>query len=231
MSIVKNNPGLKSPLQSLRRQTHALHKALEETAVARALLSTELTLAQYAQVLAVWHAAWQRLEQGLFDSPFAKEVPHLLPFPRAQLAQGDLAYLDSIACAPDVHNLVQHAVTRSLDEMPASLSGFIGMCYVLRGASLGGKVIAKHLNATLALNDGKGTAFFNAESSDSLSWVQWMQRADQVLLSENDVDAACRWACATFELLLESFSGTNDLATARLLRLGTAPGTDAKIGR
>ncbi len=201
---------MSSPLQILRAHTQALHQSLEATAVARALLAPDLTVAGYAAILGVWAAGWQILEPALFATPFARTVPQLLPIPRAHLTFTDLHYLDAM--------LVADPATRSARAdrcgtaagvwagTPTTLSGFIGACYVLRGASLGGKVISRHLERTLGLDAAHGAAFFNAESGDGLGWMQWMRCADEVLLTENDVDAACRAAADTFGLLVQMFS-------------------------
>lgn len=201
---------MSSPLQRLRAQTQVLHQALEATPVAQALLSPGLTLAAYTEILSVWAAGWQTLEPALFAAPYARTVPHLLPIPRLQQAQADLQYLDALrACdqsARSSHAERLAAAAGVWAGTPASLSGFIGVCYVLRGASLGGMVIARHLERTLALDAAHGAAFFNAESGDGLSWVQWMRSADAALLADDDIDAACRAAGDTFALLLHLFS-------------------------
>ena len=222
-----------SPLQILRAQTQVLHQALEATPIAQALMAPDLTLPRYANILAVWAAGWQILEPALFAAPFASTVPHLLPFPRSRCAQADLHYLDSLAVFDRSRRAVPAdpdagagaAATATWAGIPPSLSGFIGVCYVLRGASLGGKVIARHLDRTLGLDATHGAAFFNAESGEGLSWVQWMDRAQQALLKENEIDAACHAAAATFSLLLGLFSEPQrDLVSASAHRY-PAPAT------
>ena len=199
-----------SSLQLLRAQTQVLHQALEATPMAQALLAPDLTLPRYADILAVWADGWQILEPALFAASFAATVPHLLPFPRSRCAQADLHYLASNAGLDHSNRSVQAdsdaGATAAWAGMPLTLSGFIGVCYVLRGASLGGKVIARHLHRTLGLDAANGAAFFNAESGDGLSWVQWMGRAEQTLLQEDDIEAACQAAAETFALLLALFS-------------------------
>ena len=116
-------------------------------------------------------------------------------------------------------------------NLSSNLSSFIGVCYVLRGASLGGKVIARHLDDTLRLDAAHGAAFFNAESGDGLGWVQWMRSADQVLLAENDLDAACLSAGATFALLLKLFSEPQDSVTISASKLVDPAAAGADMDR
>lgn len=200
---------MSSPLQTLRAHTQALHLTLEATPVAQALLSPTLTRTRYADILRMWAAGWHVLEPELFTHRFAQLVPQLLPFARAQRAQADLAYLDMLnardGAARSGRADLCSTAAGAWAGTPASLSGFIGVCYVLRGASLGGKVIARHLERTLGLDADHGAGFFNAESGDGLSWVQWMRSADDVLLAENAIDDACRAAVDTFALLLNLF--------------------------
>ena len=226
MPSATNAANVSSPVQLLRAHTQALHQALEATPAARALLSPHLKLAGYADILGVWAAAWLMLEPAVFATPVATDLPELLPFPRARLAQADLQYLGcdgaarSGSAGPRPFDTLDGVWTGTL----ASRSGFIGTCYVLRGASLGGRVIARHLELTLGLDAAHGAAFFNAESGDGLSWVQWMRRADQVLMAEDAIDDACRAAADTFALLLELFGGTHLDAADAGPRLVAHPG-------
>ena len=225
----KNNRSEEGPVHALRSHTRLLHQVLENTPTARALLSPAITLVCYAEHLVIWAAAWKKIEQSLYESPFAKRVPQLLPCPRAGLAEADLAYLYSLEGVRSSHKPLHHSAVDTSSLNPENLSGFIGICYVLRGASLGGKVIAKHLESTLAMSVDRGASFFSAGSGDYLSWDQWIRSANQMLSIENDIDLACHWASATFELLITAFSGsTYNASESALLLCDTGP-TNARL--
>jgi heme oxygenase len=195
---------LSSPIQSLRLHTHSLHAELENTALARDLLSPSLTLARYTEILRAWAEAWIILEDVLQHSEFALIAPELVPAARGNRAIADLRYLGQAAVTTAIP-----AAPRSMCT-PSQLSGFLGICYVVRGASLGGKVIAKHLATTLGLGPANGAAFFAGDAHDALTWVQWMRHADALLLSLDDVDEAKHAAGKTFRLLTAIFSRESD---------------------
>ena len=191
---------LGSSIHSLRLHTQSLHAGLENTAIARDLLSPSLTLTRYREILAAWANAWTILETTLQHSEFSRAAPELLPAARVAHAIDDLRYFGH---APESTPLSFGYATALT---PSSLSGFVGICYVVRGASLGGKVIAKHLEATLGLGRNNGAGFFGGDDRDALTWVQWMRNADTLLLSLGDIDEAKRAAATTFSLLTDLFS-------------------------
>jgi heme oxygenase len=191
---------LSSPIQSLRLHTQSLHAGLENTAIARDLLSPSLTLPRYANILTAWADAWTILEQTLQHAEYARAAPHLLPVARVDHAIADLRVLGHTP-AP-----TRMLATQRMTLAPSSLSAFLGICYVARGAALGGKVIAKHLATTLGIGPANGAAFFGGEDREMLTWVQWMRGADALLLSCDDIDAAKQAAAGTFQLLTAIFS-------------------------
>lgn len=204
---VRINRSRSDPVGALRSHTRLLHIALENSSVASALLSPGITLARYAEILVIWSTAWQAIEQWLYKSPFGNEVAILLPRPRARRAAADLAYLSRSGnrfppAAPPC------SAFDTADFESVNLSGFIGICYVVVGASLGSIVIARHLDTTLAVNAEKGASFFSAGSEDDLSWTQWVRCANEVLTSENDIASACDGARLAFEILLTAFSAS-----------------------
>lgn len=196
---------VEDPIRALRSHTCRLQYALEKTSTARELLSPSITLQRYAENLVIWAAAWQTIEHWLCEPPFAKEVPQLLPRPRAWLVQADLVYLYSNFGIRPFDKASHLSTFEALSFELVNFSGFIGVCYVLVGASLGRLVIAKHLETTLAVIAEHGASFFSAGNDDDLSWTQWIRSANAVLSIENDIHAACHWASATSELLLTAF--------------------------
>ena len=80
------------------------------------------------------------------------------------------------------------------------------MCYVVRGASLGAQVIARHLLQTLPQGAAQGIAFFAPGTSPSLTWPQWTQALNTHLEAPEALDQAVVAAHATFAALHSAFT-------------------------
>ena len=83
----------------------------------------------------------------------------------------------------------------------------------MRGASLGGKVIAKHLATHLGLHASKGATFFAADEQ-ATTWTQWMQHAGTLVNRAEEIDQAVVAASTTFEFLLQRFSSHSQHSSA-----------------
>lgn len=188
--------------EQLRLRTYSQHQQLEQTRIARSLMSTTLTLATYADILGTWGAAWKQLETVLKTTCYRLQVPNLVPAERGTKADIDLHYLTAH------HAVVRHQL-KKIDHQamasPQTLASFVGICYVLRGASLGGKVIARHLATTLGLTSSHGAAFFSP-GEEGATWREWMQQADTLLHEQLDIDQATDAATGTFTFLIDKFS-------------------------
>lgn len=195
----------------LRLHTAARHRALEATPLARALLSPALDHAGYRRVLAAWTAATAPLELAVSGSPHAAALGALVPAPRQALALADLRTLALAAGDPDPAGRAARPVpppTAALRAATDTPAGLLGLCYVLRGASLGSQVIARHLRAHLGLDAASGAAYFGTEPAGAPSWPRWMAAAD-ARLAEAGLGAdeqACHGANAAFDALLAAFA-------------------------
>jgi heme oxygenase len=193
---------MRTAVEDLRHATHDLHQALEETQIAQDLLSPQLTLNRYAQILGHWARSWGALEASLDDALFAQSVGHLLCTPRAMLAQDDLRCLGYAATAP----LPSFATTDSLRvDVPGNRSALLGRCYVMRGAALGGQVIARRVSASLGLQQNKGVYFFAHAQNESLGWPQWCKELESWLREPQERALAVQEARHTFAFLLQTF--------------------------
>ena len=196
---------LTTAIQFLRDSTRYRHAALERVPLAQDLMSSQLDLPRYVEILQAWSSAWAVLEQCIWESPVAFEVSALLPSRRAHLAQDDLLFwqqqLDSeVPAATAPHGLISTL-------RPTQVAGLLGMCYVARGAALGRKVISGHLKKVLPVSCGQGISFFAHESDESLTWPQWSHSLDTRLAEPEALAQAVIWADATFAALLEAFTG------------------------
>lgn len=203
-------------LPALRRHTAALHQQLEALPLARAMLAPALDLPRYRRALAAWADAWWPLEQAIAGSPHAEPLADLLPPARHALALADLHWLDRAAppvpaaAAPwrsdgDGNGGAQAAALRALQAATDTPAALLGLCYVLRGASLGSQVIAAHLRTTLALDGGNGASFFATRHAHALGWPAWMAAADRRLGGATATAQACQGAAAGFGQMMAAF--------------------------
>ena len=125
------------PLQDLRAMTRARHEALEAQPVFAALMSPALTLLDVQRAFQVFQAFYACAEPDL--------LPQLAPAglgglyrPRLSWLAADLLMLD-IPALPAV----------SLDPMPSSRAGLLGVIYAIEGSALGGQVLQRHLRERL----------------------------------------------------------------------------------
>ena len=189
-------------ISQLRAQTRDLHIELEHTTIAQDLLSPQLTRARYAHILSVWHRAWIPLETAIWTSPWSQSLRQLLPARRAAKAEQDLHALGLNGLANTTTNLDATFKPDVLDSEAALL----GLCYVVRGSSLGGQVIARHLESTLGLNTAHGSSFFSPDTNESLTWPQWCHQLGPLLNDRAAKDRACAAARAAFSHLLTAFT-------------------------
>jgi len=183
-------------LQSLRASTHSEHRALEAQPLLRALLTPELTLAQYGRLL-----------QGLFC--FYRSLETLLiPAARAATEQFPAGEYDYLARSEwlrqDLLSLSLESIDGPTPELPADfgLEGTIGVLYVLEGATQGGRVIAPQVEGSLGVTQAAGASFFNAHRRSS-SWTlfqRWVSDFEDSYLEKADFDhtVAIHNACTTF---------------------------------
>ncbi|MAN53044.1 MAG: hypothetical protein CMG77_14480 [Marinimicrobium sp.] len=144
--------------EALRAATRAEHKALEAQPLMQRLLSPELTLIEYGQILRAQRAYYRALEPALM--PLEQQLRERFPEVGYRY-QSRLASLDQdcrVLQLPDDHDIRTGASWRPpLDSTEEAL----GVLYVLEGASQGGRVIARALNRSLGLESSNGADFFH----------------------------------------------------------------------
>ena len=198
----------------IRQSTQGLHRALERSALAQGLMSPHLTLQGYCKALIPWSRAWQLVESAIDRSADKAHCALLIPSRRWHLALSDLQVLGQ-GTAPASLATAHHPYAPLAPA--ASLPELLGMCYVLRGAALGGAVIAAHIRKTVPLAPGTGTLFFDAADPQALSWRQWTTDFDARVAGAPAQAQALHGASRTFEKLLQIFSAKASPETARTM--------------
>lgn len=170
--------------QALRTATRAEHEALEAQPLMRRLISSELTLAEYGQIVRAQRAYYRLLEPAVW--PFEQVLRQRLP---------DVGYRYHSrlpALAQDCRHLRLPAdeVIEPAQRVfiPQSPEEALGVLYVLEGASQGGRVIRRKLNGSLGLSEDTGARFFYGDIEQG-SWSSLCRWLDELPASGPWVEA------------------------------------------
>ena len=140
-------------LQRLKHATRERHVALERRLP---LLDPLLSQEAYRQFLGRFFGFYAPLELSLFGSPAWHETGPLY-FERRKTPRLALDLI-ALGAAPDA--LTALARCRELPDVTSGARLF-GCLYVIEGATLGGQIITRHLNAQLGLTPQTGALFFS----------------------------------------------------------------------
>lgn len=185
-------------LEQLRERTRPAHVALEAQPLLKRLVSSQLTEAEYGQLLQSMLAFYQSLESELV--PATAELlarypdPDYRYLPRAPLLADDCK---ALGCAAP--GLIQPAVAPHLNGNGAYL---LGVLYVIEGSTQGGRFIARHLADTLDMDERSGASFFSIHKGDN-SWMafrRWVGK-DLAYDHQDDIESIIAGADMTFSAL------------------------------
>ena len=172
----------------LRTETEPQHKSLED---ALALMDAGLTLAHYQTLLQRFHAFWcdwQPLAHGLLRA----EGDLLTERDRTPLLAQDLAFFGLPHLIP---------AERPMPVL-ADADAALGSLYVMEGSTLGGQVIARHLERHLGLTDGNGYRYFQGYGPrNGPMWAAMRAKLALVPAESTAADRAVAAAAETFSLL------------------------------
>ncbi len=140
-------------LQRLKNETREIHAALERQ---MPLLDADLHAADYQHMVQKLYTYHKPLEVLLLSLPgFAAIGLDYSGREKAPRLARDLAALS--VSASDVEHMHQ---CESLPPL-AHPSHLFGCLYVLEGATLGGQIVARHLQASLGLTPETGASYFS----------------------------------------------------------------------
>ncbi|MDB4946989.1 MAG: bphO [Labilithrix sp.] len=180
-------------MDRLRASTQAAHARIE---AALPLMSPSLTRETYLGLLEGFFGFHAPIEPALLslvfanDAVFAEDDRRKVP-----LLLADLCALGRTAA--------EVAALPRCADLPCvtSLSQALGVLYVLEGATLGGRIIVRHLHERLALGPTTGAAFFGGYGDRTGSmWKRFCLHVDASLLV--DTEEAVSAAVETFDKLL-----------------------------
>lgn len=186
-------------LHALRNATATAHSMLEDLPLSQSLVSQQVSLRDHAmylsymkEVMIVYdHTILPQIESFIPDATQRKKLPALL---------ADLTYLErqgvEIVPAPVV-NLPQ----------VAGVAALMGMAYVIEGSTLGGRVIARHLQKKLGLNETNGASFFAGHGENTgKMWTAFLESLTRCAAKGDNAHRVIDGAITGFHMIYTHFS-------------------------
>ncbi len=197
-------------LDRLRQETAGAHAAVERAFDWQGRLST---IAGYHGTLAAlygFHAAWEPYAAAVLDDPAFFD-----PRRRAGLLADDLRHLGGTT----------EGLERPALPTLATPAAALGSMYVVEGSTLGGRLIARHVAATLALRPGGGLSYHTGHGAGSgAMWRAFCARLNASLPPGSGTETeAVAAAVATFACLGRCLAGPGS-APWRSLAMTPLPG-------
>lgn len=174
----------------LRQETQAAHLLTEDTVP---LMRQDLTLSLYAQVLQGFYCvarawdAWAEANAPTDLRAMLRERRH------ASLLADDL---HAVGGEIPLETAVPYETLRQSAVKGGARSVFLGRMYVMEGSTLGGQMLARHVEDRLKLAPGKGDSYFLGYGSQTgQRWREFKQllevlpeeEADTVIASANQM--------------------------------------------
>ena len=191
-------------LKRLRQATSGRHRALE---CQLPLLDPRLSRQSYHRIVSRFFGYYEPLEARLLSLPWWHEigVDYAAERRKTPRLESDLIALGE---TPEALARLPRCA-----ELPAvaSIPQVFGCLYVIEGATLGGQLISRHLQAHLGLSPASGAAFFNgygvqtgrrwqAFGATLTALVQRTGGEDDIIASANDTFATIdEWLFPTSE--------------------------------
>ena len=180
-------------LERIRSETRALHQAIERVNPLAAADLTARGYRRHLEKLLGFHAPLELRLAALSERHGL--TAELSGRGKTPLLLRDLA---ALGLRPATADAVPWS--RELPQ-PVGVGGLLGCAYVLEGATLGGKVILRHLAPRLPEIAGASRYLDCYGAEVGARWKQLLALLEAHLLASDAVDAAVTAARATFETL------------------------------
>lgn len=183
-----------TPLDRAKRATAEPHLRLERRLD---VLSGDTTRRRYADVLAALLGFYAPIERHMVEAPgWAR---HGMPYEPRLKTPALVADLRVLGHGPEA--LRARPACRDLPEI-APFPRLLGCAYVLEGATLGGRVMARSVGPRLGLDASAGLAFHSGYGPRTgAMWKAFRAFANRHVRSEADAAAFTAAAGATFDAL------------------------------
>ncbi|NCI47247.1 biliverdin-producing heme oxygenase [Sediminibacterium soli] len=183
-------------LADLREKTGPMHKQLESNPLSAALMQPGVTHAQYAHYLSFFYPVIAYCEQTVF--PLVQEFVNTGDRRKLHWLKQDLASLQASPVEKPFH-----PQTDGLN-----MAGAMGVMYVMEGATLGGKVILKHLGDKLGIDEHHSARFLFGYGNDTgRQWTIFLEAFTAYVTEHRVEKAAIAAAQSMFASIDRYFQG------------------------
>lgn len=138
-------------LSNLRTATAESHKGLEDNERSKGILSPEISIKVYQDYLSRMYGVVAGCERDVYP------VLSGLCFDLEERKKAHLILQDLQATGMEQVDIDQ---LRVYSFTPADVAEALGIMYVMEGSTLGGKVLFKHVQKVLGLDENSGATFF-----------------------------------------------------------------------
>lgn len=178
-------------LDRLRQETREEHRRIE---AALDLMSPQLDLHRYLQILKNFHAAMTPLESVIEEQCPGQYRTLWSGRQKAHRLHADLEWHGEAAIA-------KHPADAPAPRLPTP-SHWLGCVYVVEGSMLGGQVISRHLEKHFGWSEGRGYSYFSGYGEQT--GERWRQVARALEDDGLDGNLIVAGAHQTFHYLYRS---------------------------
>lgn len=189
-------------LKQLRSATGPMHAALEANTISSSLMSADLDLKTYTRYLALMAEVISFTEKTIFPA-VSDIIPDLeqrrkLPHIHADLAVvGKDSFNDPVLFHPD--------------EQSFSLPFALGYMYVIEGSTLGGRIILKHVQERLHLDENNGANFFAGYGAETgAKWKNFLSNLTIYAERSGNGDEIIKGAMHAFAAIDRYFAANSE---------------------
>lgn len=202
-STPSNHPGTSADvfLRKLRTETAPMHSSLEANAVSTSLMSPALDEKIYKRYLTVMGEVVAFTEKVIF--PAVQDiVPDLHERHKLQHIHADLASLTS--------QEQQQPALFHPDEKAFNVPFALGYMYVIEGSTLGGRVILKHVQEKLKLDEHRGASFFAGYGAETgVKWKNFLSNLTNYAERSGNGDEIIKGAVHAFAAIDRYFAANS----------------------
>ncbi|MBE9461268.1 biliverdin-producing heme oxygenase [Dyadobacter subterraneus] len=180
-------------LKDLRGQTSESHDNLEENKYSKVILDPVVKMSDYQLYIAKLYGVTKACENDIYPA-ISSVLTDIGQRFKSQLIEDDLRKTGF--SKEQVANLPVFKFN------PSSTADALGTMYVLEGSTLGGKILYKHINQVLRLNEETGASYFYGYGQQTgLLWKTFISTLANYAVEENCEQQIISSAISTFNAI------------------------------
>ncbi len=177
----------------LREQTRPQHESIESAAPFKVLMSPELTIEQYAQIISFWYSYVKPCEELIrSNQTMAEAIPDIEARYKDSLLENDL---NNLGIQPDT--LPASTITPPLHHT----TDMLGFIYVMEGSSMGAQLIVHKLKEHSWYNEGITNFYAGYKKENGKMWSAFKKQLLALELSDAEEAQVVESAKQTFTTL------------------------------